>query len=91
MLMRVIHYYSIIIQYYSFASRCGSFIFTAGMLHKFCAFSDADGHLDPSWCRVDILVHRVGKSLVRAESEEWSCWVTGYVYLLLYQITRCTF
>lgn len=52
------------------ASHCSSFIFSAGMLLNFCVFSNADGHLDPSWCCADILMHMVGKSLVRADSEE---------------------
>lgn len=63
---------------------CSSLIFTAGMLHNLCPFSNADGHLDSSSCCVDILIHVVGKSLVRADSEEWGCWVIGSVYHLFY-------
>lgn len=51
------------------ASCCGSFIFTAGVLCGLFVFSSGGGHLDSSWCCVDILVH-TGSSLVREDSEE---------------------
>lgn len=53
------------------------------MLHNLFVFFGVDGHLDSSWCCVDILVH-MGKSLVREDSEESGCWVIGHMYFPLY-------
>ena len=33
----------------------------------------------------------LSETLVRADSEEWGCWVTGYMYFHLYQITYVFF